>query len=503
MKRLYCATLDANLAATVEVESAFIRALPGFSIVGLPSQSIQESKDRIKSALLGIGFKFPAQKITINLSPSDVRKEGSHFDLSIAILIALQKADIDLGECYVFGELGLDGSVKSTATLFSLLLALASDKINARVLVPEDIAKRASQIPGLEVYGIKTLEDAISFFTLPDVRARNLHSNTHPLFERPLVLENKPYVVSREYPLDFGDIKGQNRAKRAALIAAAGMHNILMEGSPGCGKSMSAKRLHYILPPMSAKEVLETAAHRSLGGENAEFEALRPFRSPHHTSSRPSIFGGGSFQAKIGEVALAHHGILFFDEFPHFSKQVLESLREPLEDGQVLISRVNSKVTYPTKFLFVAAQNPCPCGYRLSLQTSCRCTESEVARYKSKLSGPLLERIDLHVQMEEQRSDEVGMDSKAMHNKVLKAFENQKKRGQKEFNGKLEGKALEKWCVCNEEAHGILNQAAARFGLSHRAISKTLKVARTIADIENSTNIESTHMLEALSFRQR
>ncbi|MCK9257242.1 MAG: YifB family Mg chelatase-like AAA ATPase [Sulfurospirillaceae bacterium] len=503
MKQLNCATLIANLAKKVEVESAFVRALPGFSIVGLPSQSIQESKDRIKSALLKIGFKFPAQKITINLSPSDLKKEGSHFDLAIAVLIALQNVEFDLGETYVFGELGLDGSVKSTQTLFSLLLALATTKKNVKVLIPYSIAKRASTIPNLTVYGVNSLEEAISFFIDKDKKEEFLHTEKDPLFKNPLIIEEKTYVVNSDYPLDFKDIKGQSRAKRAMMIASAGFHNVLLEGSPGCGKSMSIKRLRYILPPLNTKEVLESAAHRSLGEKEVGFEAVRAFRSPHHTSSKPSIFGGGSSSAKIGEVALAHNGILFFDEFPHYSRQVLESLREPLEDGQVLISRVNMKVLYPTKILFAAAMNPCPCGYSLSLQIPCKCSEAEIVRYRSKISGPLLERIDLHIQMDESKDSDEGLDSKTMHQIVLNAFKKQKKRGQIEFNAKLQKDEMERFCICTKEALEILNEAASRFGLSYRVMDKSLKIARTIADIENSDKIESSHIIEALSYRLR
>ncbi len=502
MKRLGCATLEANTAHVVEVESAFVRALPGFSIVGLPSQAIQESKDRIKSALLGVGFAFPAQKITINLSPSDLRKEGSHFDLGVALLIALQKEPVEFHDFFVFGELGLDGVVKSTATLFSLLLSLAALRESTNVLVPLGIAKRASQIPGLRVHGIGSLAEAIAFFQDPSTQENALHVNTHPLFASPVWVGGEPFVHNGEYPLDFAEMKGQERAKRAALIAAAGMHNILFEGSPGCGKSMSAKRMRYILPPMSVREVLETTAHRSLNGEDAEFDTLRPFRHPHHTSSRPSIFGGGSAQAKIGEVALAHHGILFFDEFPHFSKQVLESLREPLEDGQVLISRVNTKVVYPTSFLFIAAQNPCPCGHRFSRVKACRCTDVEIARYRARISGPLLDRIDLYVQMEEEQGER-SVDSKTLHVKVLAAFTLQKERGQKVLNGKLDDAMLAQVCICEAPAKEVLEKAALRYGLSHRAIGKTLKVARTIADLDGAKEIGSAHVLEALSFRQR
>ncbi len=503
MKRLYSATLQANRAEVVAVESAFVRALPGFSIVGLPSQSIQESKDRIKSALLSVGFQFPAQKITINLSPSDMKKSGSHFDLAIAVLIALQKEPVSFEDVFIFGELGLDGKVKSTATLFSLLLSLASNRQSFQVVVPKAIAQRAAQIPNLIVYGVESLDEALALFSTPEFKEKLLHVSIHPLFKNPLTIANKPYIVHNSYPLDFKDVKGQERAKRAALIAAAGMHNILMEGSPGCGKSMIAKRLQYILPPLSIQEVLQTTAHCSLAGDDSDFQAFRPFRSPHHTSSRPSIFGGGSAQAKIGEVALAHNGILFFDEFPHFSKQVLESLREPLEDGRVLISRVNSKVVYPTKFLFVAAMNPCPCGYMLSLDHPCRCSEVEISRYRSKLSGPLLDRIDLHVQMEESKHEGSLIDSKKMHMQVIKAFKFQKQRAQEEFNSHLEGEDLAKFCTLKEDAKRVFEQASVKYGLSHRGRDKALRVARTIADLDESEDILPSHILEGLSFRKR
>lgn len=503
MKRLNCATMDANKAKVVEVESAFVRALPGFSIVGLPSQAIQESRDRIKAALLSTGFSFPPQKITINLSPSDQRKEGSHFDLSIALLIALQKEKVTFENFFAFGEVGLDGTIKATATLFSLILSLAATHEHINVLIPYSIAEQVASIPNVNAYAVASLEEALAFFREPLNQEKSLHVKEHNIFANAREIEGSLFTCNDTFALDYADVKGQERAKRASLIAAAGMHNILYEGSPGCGKSMSAKRLRYILPPMSVKEVLESAAYRSLNGDDSDFEALRPFRSPHHTSSRPSIFGGGSAQAKVGEVALAHRGILFFDEFPHFSKQVLESLREPLEDGHVLISRVNAKVTYETKFVFVGAQNPCPCGNLFNQEKPCRCTDVEIQRYKAKLSTPLLERIDLYVQMDENKELTEGLSSAQMYEQMMNAFIEQKKRHQEELNGQMSDKDVQKFCQLDDEGQKVLQTAITRYGLSHRGVNKTLKVARTIADLEGVKTIGKSHLLEALSYRQR
>lgn len=501
MKSLQCATLIANKAHKVDVESAYIRALPGFSIVGLPSQSIQESKDRIKSALLATGFSFPAQKITVNLSPSDLKKEGSHFDLPIATLIALQKDTSLMDNFFVFGELGLDGTIKSTTTLFSLILSLASSSQEIiKVLVPFEIRKKIATIPNLEVYGVKNLQDTIGFFKHKESRQNFLHVKSHDVFKSALTIENHQYFMPNAFQLDFKDVKGQTRAKRAALIAAAGMHNILLEGSPGCGKSMIIKRLRYILPPMSLQELLETSASNS--EELEDFSPLRPFRSPHHTSSRPSIFGGGSSLAKAGEVALANHGILFFDEFPHFSKQVLESLREPLEDKCVLISRVNTKTKYATDFLFAAAQNPCPCGFLFSEYHSCRCNEVEIKRYKTKLSAPLLDRIDIYVAMDEQKDDTTSYNSATMQEDVLRAFTIQKQRGQTTPNSNLSQQDIEKFCTLSLTCKELLEKAVSRYGLSQRGVYKTLTIARTIADLGLLKNIDKSSLLEALSFRK-
>ncbi|MDR2790798.1 MAG: YifB family Mg chelatase-like AAA ATPase [Campylobacteraceae bacterium] len=505
MKRLLCATLDANIAHSVEVESTFVRALPSFSIVGLAQQSIQESRDRIKAALSSINFNFPAQKITVNLSPSDLPKSGSHFDLGVALLIALQKSNANFGDFYCFGELGLGGSVKSTASIFPIILSLASRLKNLKVVAPHESLELIASIPNVKAYGVKSLEEAVEFFTNPQTQEEKEAKTTHELFKNSMQIAGKTYILNDDFALDFADIKGQAHAKEAMMIASAGMHNVLLEGSPGCGKSMSIKRLLYIMPPLEINEILQNAANRSLGGEGTVFSKLRPFRSPHHTSSRPSIFGGGSnLGAKIGEVALAHNGILFFDEFPHFSKDVLESLREPLEDGRVLISRVNSKICYDTKFIFAAAQNPCPCGNLFSGVKTCKCSDTDILRYKAKISAPLLDRIDIYVQMDESGVEDISdMDSKQMRSLVLKAFKAQKERGQDELNGKMDDGAIERFCVMSGEAEDILKNAAVRFGLSHRGIGKLKKVARTAADLDGAELIEKSHMLKSLKFRHR
>ena len=424
MKSLRCASFSDELSV-VKIESSFLRGLPSFHIIGLANTTIKESENRIKSSLLSLNITPPPQKIVINLSPSDVPKRGSHFDLAIAILIALQKESFD-ESFFVFGELGLSGEVKSTNSLFSVLLFLSERVKFAKVLVPKSIALKAATIPNFQVFAISNLEEGLNFFKDEEFRKACFIESSHPLFDNTIEINGSKFVPNLDFQLDFKDIKGQIRAKRASLIAASGMHNILFEGSPGCGKSMCAKRLVYILPPQNEKEIMLSTAYESLNNKDVEFSSIRPFRSPHHTSTRSSIFGGGSHTARIGEVALANGGVLFFDEFPHFGKNILESLREPLEDNKILISRVNSKVEYKTKFLFVAAQNPCPCGNLFSKNVSCICSETEIKRYKSTISSALLDRIDLYVAMDEvSKDDKSTISSKEMSGQVLEVFKTQ------------------------------------------------------------------------------
>ncbi|MDO9304749.1 MAG: YifB family Mg chelatase-like AAA ATPase [Sulfuricurvum sp.] len=501
MKRLLCATFEGIDAKTVEVQFTATKGLPAFTIVGMANTAIAESKERVKSALLSNTFSFPPKRLTINLAPSDIRKEGSHFDLAIATLIALGEQKCSLEEWYVFGELGLDGSVSENTLLYPIILSLANQGIITKAIVPANALDKLSRIPNIAFYGASTLTQTLEILSSENQSA---HVSTSTFSFPTLSHQENDYFYHQHYPLDFKEIKGQEHAKRAALICAAGMHNLLLEGSPGSGKSMIAKRLQHILPPLHNDEMLECAKLEILDGKEPSFTPERPFRAPHHTSTPSSIFGGGTHKAQIGEVGLAHGGILFFDELPHFSKNVLEALREPLEDRHIRISRVNSKVTYAADFLFVAAMNPCPCGNLLSKVTSCRCSDLEISRYRSRLSDPFLDRIDLFIQMHQSNAeDKTSYSSEEFHEKVRNAFLHQKDRGQVRLNGSLTDREITQFCVLGSDAQGIIDQAIGRFGLSFRAVGRILKVARTIADLEDSENIEKNHLMEALSYRKR
>ena len=501
VNRLLCATLEGVQAKVIEVEATFTKGLPGFTVVGLASSDIQESKERVKSALLTNDFVFPPLKITINLSPSDIRKSGTHFDLPIALLIALSKDAFEEEGLFVFGELGLDGRVKSSSMLFPLVLSLKEQGLVKRAIVPKESIEYLSHISGVEFISVETLSEAIGL-----LRSGSFGSNTASFSydAEKLTVGDTHYYYEQNYESDFLDVKGQSVAKRASMIAAAGMHNFLMEGSPGCGKSMIAKRLRDILPPVYEEEILSIAKHQFLDGNVPDFSAHRPIRSPHHTATSASIFGGGSQQAKIGEVALAHKGILFFDELPHFGKNILEALREPLQDRKVHIARVNAKVEYDADIMFVAAMNPCPCGNLLSKSKECRCSEVEIKRYRNRLSDPFLDRIDLFVVMQEvSSSDKADISSKEMYTQIIEAFKAQKSRGQQRLNGKLTEDEIEKYCQLNDESQKILDSAIQRFALSHRSIASIKKIARTIADLNAHRDIEKKDILEALSYRRR
>ena len=415
MSKLLCASFDGIDAITVNIESTFTSGLPSFSIVGLGNTAIQESKDRIKSSLLTNDFKFPPKRITINLSPSEVVKKGSHLDCAMALLVALNDKNIDFKDFYVFGELGLDGTLKDTSSIFVLILSLAKQGKIKNLLIPKESIDKISTIPNINIYAVDNLNEAIEFFSVDDKSKYKVQNKS--FHYKYIEVDNQKYYYDTEYKIDFSDVKGQHIAKRAALIATAGNHNILFEGNPGCGKSMITKRLQYIMPPMSLQEILEQAKIESLQGKEPSFIPLRSFISPHHSSTKASIIGG----TKIGEIALCNNGILFFDELPHFSKSIIEALREPLEDHRVLVSRVNTKISYDTKFLFVSAMNPCPCGNLLSKSKECRCSDIEIQRYKSRLSDPFLDRIDLHITMNEvSKDDKSDITSKELHQRLLK-----------------------------------------------------------------------------------
>ncbi|MEJ2437185.1 MAG: ATP-binding protein [Sulfurovaceae bacterium] len=466
LNKLICATLEGANAKVIDVEATFTKGLPGFTVVGLASSDIQESKDRVKSALLTNEFHFPPLKITINLGPSDLKKSGTHFDLSLALLIASNKTKIEQEGLYVFGELGLDGRVKSSSMLFPIILSLKEQGLIKRAIVPKEAMEYLAYISGVDFIPVESLLDALRAIK-GDIKPQEIENFSYDA--KVLKVAEDAYYYNSDFKSDFLDIKGQKIAKRAALIAAAGMHNFLMQGNPGCGKSMIAKRIIDILPPLDEKEILSIAKHQFLDGVLPDFVAKRPMRSPHHTATIASIFGGGSVSARIGEVALAHKGILFFDELPHFSKQTLEALREPLQESK-----------------------------------PCRCNESEIKRYTNRLSDPFLDRIDIFVTMQEvSKDDSADISSKEMLEKVLQAFVNQKSRAQERLNGKLNEEEIERFCLLSIEAQAILESAIAKFALTHRSIASIKKVARTIADLEGAKDIEKPHLLEALSYRRR
>jgi len=385
MKKLFCATYVGIDAKIIDVEATLTKGLPSFNVVGSLSSSMSgDLKERVKSALLTNEFKFPPKRISVSLSPSDIpNKTGSHFDLSIALLILLHSTKVTLDDWFVFGELGLDGAVKENIYLYPLILSLANQKLIKKAIVPFEALEKLSNIPDIEFYGVKNLHEALHLLKNQSSAVANTHTKgiAYPFYE----IDGEKYYYMKEYEEDFSDVKGQSIAKRAALIAASGFHNILFEGSPGCGKSMIATRLQYILPPMTSSEILDGAKLDVLDDKEPLFAPRRSFRAVHSTSSSASVFGGGSFKAKIGEVGLAHNGIIFFDELPHFSKSVLESMREPMQDNKIRVSRVNSKVEYPAKFLFVGAMNPCPCGNLLNSNKECRCHFQQTLLHSTKL----------------------------------------------------------------------------------------------------------------------
>lgn len=501
IQKIFCATKFGLHTKIVEVEVSFVRGLPAFVISGLASNAIQESKQRVHSALSSIGFTFPPLKVTINLFPSDLPKYGSHFDLSIALLVGMHKNDIKLqNQWFAFGELGLDGTIKHNDNLFGIVLDVLLQCEDACMILPKESEKYFSFIPNLCCVYVSNLQEAMEV-----LKQDKKPSVCHKKLDFPILkIAGVEYFYQEVFALDFKEVKGQKIAKRAALIAAAGFHNIILEGSPGSGKSMIAKRMQNILPPMTLEEILYNAKIDSWNQGSIELVPLRKMKSPHQSASKGSIIGSASTkEPKPGEIALAHLGILFFDELPHFSKEVLEALREPLENNFLSVSRVHSKIEYPTSFLFIGAQNPCPCGNLLSTKNECRCSDKEILKYKNRLSEPFLDRIDIYVQMEESELNQEGdIDSLTMQKQVFQAFAMQKSRKQTNFNGKMNDNEIEKFCQLDIETQELLMRAKDRFGLSMRGINKIKKVARTIADLDQEENIQKAHLLEAMGYRR-